>query len=284
MKRLFSGAGAATLLAAAAMTLGVTAAAQAAPAPKATKFYTSPDFHCLTASACVFQGRNWTGFAEGFPTASDSEQWIDLTNPFGGGPSGLKLPWGSFNDNSGSSVAFGDDQTNHTKCYPPHSRISEPSVTHYRYLWIEFGNTNCTGHLGPLPGHSIRPTVAANVHPDGAYTNCTPGDWCLFTGQNGGGQSLQTPDSRGVLGSTFDKADLSFANRTNGLVRMYFEPNGGGAWACVDATKYRDVFQSLPDRFNNGSTADAGYMDDIQVNIQSVNVASGTCDHALPWG
>lgn len=115
-----------------------------------TQAAAGPDFTCPSPAVCVFQNGNFTGNVAIFPTQSDSGVWINLTNPFGQGGI-LTLPWGSFNDNSGSSVAFGDAQTGQTKCYPAHSRVAYPSVTAYRYMWIEYGVTNCTGHLGPLP-------------------------------------------------------------------------------------------------------------------------------------
>jgi hypothetical protein len=107
-----------------------------------------PDFTCPDSSVCVFQDLGWSGNPVGvFPTAAYSEQWTNLVSS-----AGLALPWGSFNNNSGSSVVFGDAQTKTVACYLPHARISEPPVvTHYRYMWIEFGNTTCTGYVGPLP-------------------------------------------------------------------------------------------------------------------------------------
>lgn len=163
MKRLFSGRRAAVLMATAIVSLGITAAsAQAAMASSshasttapttAVKASAAPDFTCPSKSVCIFQDNNWSGLAESFPTVNDSEQWINLVSPFGV-PSGLTLPWHSFNNNSGSSVVFGDAQTGQETCYLPHARISGlgSSVGNDRYMWIEFGNTTCTGVVGPLP-------------------------------------------------------------------------------------------------------------------------------------
>ena len=127
-------------------SLGVSAAtAQAAPA--------SPRFQCdnFAPALCIFQGSQWSGTAIELSTQLYGNRWVSITNPSGNGPSGITLPWGSFNDDSGSSVAFGDAQTGQIMCYKPGTRLSEPQVRSYRYVWIEFGNTDCTGVLGTLP-------------------------------------------------------------------------------------------------------------------------------------
>jgi hypothetical protein len=162
MKLLF-GRRAAALMATTIVSLGIVAAsAQAATAssshPSATAPATvvqatvGPDFTCPSRSVCIFQDNDWSGLVEAFPTVNDSEQWINLVRPFGV-PSGLTLPWHSFNNNSGSSVVFGDAQTGQETCYLPHARISGlgSSVGNDRYMWIEFGNTTCSGVVGPLP-------------------------------------------------------------------------------------------------------------------------------------
>lgn len=161
MKRLFLGRRAALLMATAIMSLGITAASaqaatvsssQAGPTAPTTlvKASVSPDFTCPDKAVCVFQDNNWSGLVEVFQTVPDSEQWINLVSPFGV-PSGLTLPWHSFNNNSGSSVVFGDAQTGLETCYLPHARISGASVGIDRYMWIEFGNTTCSGVVGELP-------------------------------------------------------------------------------------------------------------------------------------
>ena len=98
---------------------------------------------------CVFQDSDFTGNPYGWPTASYSGYWVNLT-----GTSSIALPWGSFNDNSGSSVAFGEASTGNTKCYAAGSRISSPSpswVTSSRYMYIEYGVSDCTVSLPSLP-------------------------------------------------------------------------------------------------------------------------------------
>jgi hypothetical protein len=105
----------------------------------------TPDFTCHTKSVCVFDGPNGTGVHGTFPT-SDSEHWINMTQK-----TAITLPWASFHDNSGSSVVFGDKQTGAKQCFLPGSKFNVTNfVGRDRYIWIEFGNTDCTGHVDPL--------------------------------------------------------------------------------------------------------------------------------------
>jgi hypothetical protein len=143
-----------------AQALAATSAAGSttATSPTVTSSTATPDFTCADRTVCVWQDANFSGpgIVESFPTADDSEQWINLVSP-GGVPLGMELPWGSFNNNSGSSVVFGDAQSDTGTCYLPDTRISEPSVVHDRYMWIEFGNTGCNGSVGSLPGDTGTP-------------------------------------------------------------------------------------------------------------------------------
>lgn len=135
-------------IAATALTsLGVSAAAAQ------TTTAASPRFQCENnyPALCIFQGSQWSGTAIALSTTLYSNHWVSITNPSGNGPSGITLPWGSFNDDSGSSVAFGDALTGQIMCYKPGTRLSEPQVRSYRWVWIEFGNTGCTAVLGTLP-------------------------------------------------------------------------------------------------------------------------------------
>jgi hypothetical protein len=147
------------LMSAAIFPLGIiTVSAQAATVssarPRATvstavaRTHASPDFTCPSASVCVFQDNNWSGAVFIIPTANGGETWVDLTT---GGA--LALPWRSFHDNSGSSVTFGDAQTGLETCFLPGTKLDKlgTSFGNYRYMWIEFGNTGCTGQVGPLP-------------------------------------------------------------------------------------------------------------------------------------
>src|SRR5579863_2558826 len=111
-------------------------------AVKTVKLGASPRFSCdaNAPAVCVFQGANFSGNpAVPFSPSTFGETWTNLVTY------GFSLPWGSFYDDSGSSVVFGDGQTGITKCYVPGSRISEPEVVNDRWMWIEFGNTECTG-------------------------------------------------------------------------------------------------------------------------------------------
>jgi Peptidase inhibitor family I36 len=112
----------------------------------ATALSVSPDFTCPSAVVCIFKQTNFAGAVLNIPTSNNSH-WFNLTNG-----TGFTLPFGSFNDNSGSSIVLGNASTGATKCFLPHTRINAPdSVRRDRYIWIEFGVTDCSGRLGPLP-------------------------------------------------------------------------------------------------------------------------------------
>ncbi len=158
MKSRFFARTATAVAATAIASLGVAAtAAQAATAStpqashsavKTVKLGAKPRFLCddFAPAVCVFQQGNFTGTAVPFATSMWRDQWVTLTQQ------GFMLPWGSFNDDSGSSVVFGDAQTGNKICYPAHSRIPFPTtVIHYRFMWIEFGETNCGGSVPPVP-------------------------------------------------------------------------------------------------------------------------------------
>src|SRR5262249_11469249 len=110
-----------TIAATAIASLGVAAtSAQAATGSP----HASPRFMCdsFAPAVCVFQHANFSGNpAIPFQTSVYSEEWVNLT------ANGLSLPWGSFNNDSGSSVVFGDAQTGSEECFLPGTRISEPA-------------------------------------------------------------------------------------------------------------------------------------------------------------
>ena len=116
-------------------------------APSAVAASVTPDFACPTPAVCVFDGQNGTGAHGTIPT-SDNGRWVNMTQL-----TGIALPWQSFHDRSGSSVVFGDAQTGQrSPCFTPGSEFNVPSsIGEDRYVWIEFGNTGCTGTVGPLP-------------------------------------------------------------------------------------------------------------------------------------
>lgn len=131
-----------------AQAVTTTAAMTASSAaPSAVAASVTPDFTCPAPAVCVFDGANGTGVHGVIPT-SDNLHWVNMT-----AKTGISLPWASFHDDSGSSVVFGDAQTGKTsQCFLPGSEFNVPtSIGADRYVWIEFGNTDCTGTVGPLP-------------------------------------------------------------------------------------------------------------------------------------
>jgi hypothetical protein len=156
MKLLGSGGRAAVLMAAAILPLGIAAAsaqaATASPPPARTAapagIVNTPAFTCQQSQVCMFQDTGLTGAAHATETLPASGFWLEVH-----ANTGLTIPWGSFNDDSGSSVVFGDAQTGFEQCFKARSRISDPSaqVRASGFMWIEFGNTGCTGAVGALP-------------------------------------------------------------------------------------------------------------------------------------
>jgi hypothetical protein len=156
VKRFSLGGRAAVLVAATLMSLGATAAsAQAATTsgargggithPAATSGAT-PNFTCPSHTLCIFQDAKWRGTVGEYQTSDWAGAWVSLTTT-----SSLTLPWKSFHNNSGSSVMFGDYQTGAEECIRPDSKLSDPPEIHYGYIWIEYGNTNCTGNVPQIP-------------------------------------------------------------------------------------------------------------------------------------
>jgi hypothetical protein len=112
-------------------------------------------FTCNEPSVCVFQGGNFDGNAISFVPSLVGDQWISLT------ASGIYLPWGSYNNNSGSCVLFGNasapanqqlvDGLPFTKADSAQLSIY-PYVQAGRYIYIEYGNKNCTkSPIPPIP-------------------------------------------------------------------------------------------------------------------------------------
>jgi hypothetical protein len=161
MKHLFFGRRATVVIPTVILSLGITSAsAQAATvssphvsAAASTMVKASASQDSSTPQVCVFQDNEEGGNFACFPTATWSGRWVNLVTPAPGEPSGLTLPWGSFIDDSGSSVVFGDAQTGQTECFAEDSvGIGlKSTIGNDRYMWIEFGNTSCTGKVGKLP-------------------------------------------------------------------------------------------------------------------------------------
>jgi hypothetical protein len=134
------GRGVAMFAAAAALALGV-GMTPALASPQA------PDT-CSALNLCVWNRTDFRGKEVSYPTSTHkADKWYSLT------AGGNSLPWGSFRDNSNSSVAFGDATTGKTRCYVAGDVVPYPAsaVRSYRYFHIEYGISNCTGTLPPLP-------------------------------------------------------------------------------------------------------------------------------------
>jgi hypothetical protein len=121
------------------------------------------------------------------------------------------------------------------------------------------------------------------VRPQQAYDECPSGYYCDYAETDGHG-SEGLPCFYASI-SLSDWAELgcpseSFANRTSGLVRLYYLGGYGGAWVCIDAGAYSNNLAGY--KFNNGS-GKTGYGSSIENHIGSSSVASGSCSNPLPW-
>ena len=99
---------------------------------------------------CIYFAPNYTETSAGGPVDFRPGDpalagWVNMRND------NIVLPWGSFVNDSGSSVVFGNASTNTTHCLPAHYENPNPtSVIHFAYLHVEFGVTNCTGTIPGL--------------------------------------------------------------------------------------------------------------------------------------
>jgi hypothetical protein len=103
----------------------------------------APDFTCSSATFCLFQDPNLTGHHFSFTTDAYNGKWLSVTAD----PYDFSLPWGSLNNNSGSSEYFYDAQTNIEYCVLP-GQIGNPTgdsakMINARYLYIKYGVTTC---------------------------------------------------------------------------------------------------------------------------------------------
>ena len=105
--------------------------------------------NCPSAHVCIFNGPNFTLFSIQQPTKSQcaSQQWC----PIRGG--GMDVPWGSWVNNSGSSLVFGNASTNQTQCFGENLQDATPpaSLRAYGYFHVEYGEHHCGGTIPPLP-------------------------------------------------------------------------------------------------------------------------------------
>lgn len=101
----------------------------------------TPDFTCPNPALCLFQENNWSGTPVVYTPSSQGGHWISIAGS-------LIEPWGSFNDNSGSSVVFDNTTSNQEFCFTAGSRHEEsqgtPNVWHAQWLWITYGIGDCS--------------------------------------------------------------------------------------------------------------------------------------------
>jgi hypothetical protein len=119
-----------------------------------------------------------------------------------------------------------------------------------------------------------------SASPDQAYDNCASGYYCDYAGTSGSDLCLlDNATDRYWSDAGCRNVDESFANRTSGLVRLYYSPDLGGAWVCIDASKYSNNLAGYV--FNNGS-GKAGYGAPLENDVASSSTASGNCSNPLP--
>jgi hypothetical protein len=124
--------------------------------------------------------------------------------------------------------------------------------------------------------------VSEKIAVDGAYDSCPSGDYCDFTSTGGTPLPACIYDNTEI--SNWEGCrnhDESFANRTSGLVRLYYSPGLQGAWVCINSGAYQNNLAGFT--FNNGGTAKAGFGKPIENDVASSSTASGSCSNPLPW-
>jgi hypothetical protein len=139
-------------------------------------------------------------------------------------------------------------------------------------------------HIAALtPVGQVR--ITANVA-DGAYTNCSNGYFCTFSGTDGtqssdGLYSCEwpvVPPYAFSLNVPIDCGTESMANRTGDIVRLYYGGHLNGAWVCAPAGYYNNDVANID--FNNGPT-DSGYGESVWNNVGSMEIATGSCSNPL---
>jgi hypothetical protein len=132
--------------------------------------------------------------------------------------------------------------------------------------------------------HTAGHAAAAHekASPDGAYTNCPNGDWCIFTGLNGTGSRLAHSGTWPHM-PAFRSRDESFANRTAGLVRLYYHPAYGGAYVCLNRGAYaNDAYYYAFYEGGSGVSTASGIGITVFREVASVGVGRGNCTNPLP--
>lgn len=114
-----------------------------------------------------------------------------------------------------------------------------------------------------------------------AYDDCSSAFWCTYNTTNGGSYCLSSQGNVSNWGNYGCRnEDESFANRTSGGVRLYYSPDYGGAWACVNPGWYSNNLNKNVYLFYNGSGL-SGYHQEIWKNVASSGVGS-KCTNPLP--
>lgn len=130
-----------------AANAAITRPAGSAHATSAHTRSIQPDYTCPSRHVCVFHGTSFNGYHHAYATTSNKNKWISLT----ASPGNFSLPWGSVNNNSGSSVRF-ENTSGDWECIFPHIKASvgnhvlANATRHYRYMYIEYGNTECSAN------------------------------------------------------------------------------------------------------------------------------------------
>jgi|HubBroStandDraft_6_1064221.scaffolds.fasta_scaffold435373_2 hypothetical protein len=151
-----------------------------------------------------------------------------------------------------------------------------------------------------VPGHQAHPGAALVrartaghesplVTADGAYDQCrtevVDGVWsyCAYKETDGRDLCVSGVDDLpnwNELGCR--NLDESMANVSGFPVRVYYEPNWQGAWACLNNGWYSNDLNKDVYTFSSGK-GDAGYGQEIWENIaSSAQATGGSCSNPLP--
>jgi hypothetical protein len=129
---------------------------------------------------------------------------------------------------------------------------------------------------------AVQAAPVGSAIPEQAYDNCHTGYYCDYADTSGSNTCLvDNVTDESWMGAGCRNVDESFANRTSGLVRLYYSPDLQGAWVCIDASKYSNNLAGYV--FNNGGSGKAGYGAPLENDVASSETASGNCSNPLPW-
>jgi hypothetical protein len=79
-------------------------------------------------------------------------------------------------------------------------------------------------------------------------------------------------------GLTCRSHDESMANDTGYYLRLYYGPNAGGAWVCLDKGEQKSNLAGYT--FNNGSGL-SGYGSKVEDNVASSYLSQGKCTNGI---